>query len=207
MNSATLFTLNAVLALMMFGIALSLTTADFRRIAKQPVGPMVGMAAQFILLPALTCLLVWLIPMPSEIALGLLLVSCCPGGSFSNLMTYLSGGNTALSVSMTGIASLLACLLTPINFMFYAAINPRTHALLSDISVSVTDMPRGSFGDYAGIDIQSAMTAWLDQTFAEYPDGLPPAGLHPGNRVRLRRPWSGCLHPSYRWRARPLPGP
>ena len=140
MNSATLFTLNAVLALMMFGIALSLTTADFRRIAKQPVGPMVGMAAQFILLPALTCLLVWLIPMPSEIALGLLLVSCCPGGSFSNLMTYLSGGHTALSVSMTGIASLLACLLTPINFMFYAAINPRTHALLSDISVSVTDM-------------------------------------------------------------------
>ncbi|MEW9797079.1 bile acid:sodium symporter family protein [Alteromonas sp. CYL-A6] len=140
MSPETLFTLNAILAMMMFGIALSLTTADFRRVVKKPLGPVVGMAAQFILLPALTCLLTWLIPMPGEIALGLLLVSCCPGGSFSNLMTYLAGGNTAMSVSMTGIASLLACVLTPLNFMFYASINPRTHALLSSISVSVTDM-------------------------------------------------------------------
>ncbi|WP_218396400.1 bile acid:sodium symporter family protein [Alteromonas lipotrueae] len=140
MSSTSLFALNSVLAMMMFGIALSLTTDDFRRIARQPVGPVVGMTAQFALLPALTCLLTWLLPMPSEIALGLLLVSCCPGGSFSNLMTYLSNGNTAMSVSMTGVASLLACVLTPLNFMFYAALNPRTQHLLNSISVSTTDM-------------------------------------------------------------------
>ena len=140
MSSTSLLVLNSVLAMMMFGIALSLTAEDFRRIARQPVGPLVGMTAQFALLPALTCLLTWLIPMPSEIALGLLLVSCCPGGSFSNLMTYLSNGNTAMSVSMTGVASLLACVLTPLNFMFYAALNPRTQPLLNSISVSTADM-------------------------------------------------------------------
>jgi BASS family bile acid:Na+ symporter len=140
MSSLTLYALNAVLAMMMFGIALSLTTADFKRVVSQPKGPVVGLAAQFILLPAMTCGLTWLIPMPSEVALGLILVSCCPGGSFSNLMTYLSNGNTAMSVSMTGIASVLACVLTPLNFMFYAELNPVTQALLQTISVSATDM-------------------------------------------------------------------
>jgi BASS family bile acid:Na+ symporter len=140
MSSSTLLILNAVLAMMMFGIALSLTLADFKRIVKKPKGPLVGLAAQFILLPAMTCALTWLIPMPSEVALGLILVSCCPGGSFSNLMTYLSNGNTAMSVSMTGVASLLACVLTPLNFMFYAELNPHTQQLLQSISVSASDM-------------------------------------------------------------------
>ena len=140
MSSTALMVLNMVLAIMMFGIALSLRAADFKRVISQPTGPLVGLGAQFILLPALTCVLTWWVPMPSEVALGLLLVSCCPGGSFSNLMTYLANGNTALSVSMTGVASLLACVLTPLNFMFYASINPKTHALLSAISVSISDM-------------------------------------------------------------------
>ena len=140
MSATSLIILNAILAMMMFGIALSLTPADFRRIVKKPLGPVVGLCAQFILLPALTCFLIFLIPIPADVALGLLLVSCCPGGSFSNLMTYLSRGNTALSVSMTGVASLLACVLTPLNFMFYGALNPLTRELLNSISVSVSDM-------------------------------------------------------------------
>lgn len=140
MSPVTLIALNTILAMMMFGIALSLTPADFRRIIRKPLGPVVGLTAQFMLLPAVTCLLTYLIPMPGEVALGLILVSCCPGGSFSNLMTYLSKGNTALSVSMTGVASLLASLLTPFNFMLYAALNPRTSDLLNSIAVSTTDM-------------------------------------------------------------------
>ena len=140
MSSTALMVLNLVLAFMMFGIALSLRAEDFKRVISQPTGPLVGLSAQFVLLPALTCLLTWWVPMPSEVALGLLLVSCCPGGSFSNLMTYLANGNTALSVSMTGVASLLACILTPLNFMFYASVNPNTRALLSTISVSTSDM-------------------------------------------------------------------
>lgn len=140
MSPLTLIALNAILAMMMFGIALSLTPADFRQIIRKPLGPLVGLTAQFVLLPAITCLLTYLVPMPGEVALGLILVSCCPGGSFSNLMTYLSNGNAALSVSMTGVASLLASLLTPFNFMLYAALNPRTSDLLSSIAVSTTDM-------------------------------------------------------------------
>ncbi|GGW94099.1 bile acid:sodium symporter family protein [Alteromonas halophila] len=140
MSAGTLAVLNGILAMMMFGIALSLTPADFKRVAQAPRGPVAGLSAQFILLPGITSLLIYLIPMPGEVALGLLLVSCCPGGSFSNLMTYLSRGNTALSVSMTGIASLMASILTPFNFMLYGALNPRTNALLSSIAVSPADM-------------------------------------------------------------------
>lgn len=140
MSASTLLILNTILGMMMFGIALSLTMADFKRILRQPKGPVVGLVAQFVMLPAFTCLLTYLVPMPSEVALGLILVSCCPGGSFSNLMTYLSRGNTAMSVSMTGVASLLACVLTPMNFMFYASLNPLTRELLQSISVSAVDM-------------------------------------------------------------------
>lgn len=140
MSATSLVILNAVLALMMFGIALSLKAEDFKRVAQKPKGPLVGLVAQFVLLPALTFVAISLIPMPAEIALGLLLVSCCPGGSFSNLMTYLANGNTAMSVSMTGIASLLASVLTPLNFMFYASMNAHTDALLKTIDVSTWDM-------------------------------------------------------------------
>ncbi|CAB0150148.1 Pantothenate precursors transporter PanS [Pseudidiomarina piscicola] len=140
MASTTLFALNGVLAMMMFGIALSLKAADFKRVIQQPKGPLIGLAAQFLVLPFGTFMAISVIPMPAEIALGLLLVSCCPGGSFSNIMTFLANGNTAMSVSMTGIASLLASLLTPLNFMFYASLNSHTDALLQEIAVSTWDM-------------------------------------------------------------------
>ncbi|WP_369743986.1 bile acid:sodium symporter family protein [Pseudidiomarina sp. PP-1MA] len=140
MSASSLLLLNGILALMMFGIALSLTPADFKRVALQPKGPLVGLFAQFVLLPLLTWIGISLVPMPAGIALGLLLVACCPGGSFSNLMTYLARGNAAMSVSMTGLASLAAALLTPLNFMFYASLNPHTNALLQSIDVSTADM-------------------------------------------------------------------
>lgn len=140
MSATSLLVLNAVLAMMMFGIALSLKAEDFKRVVQQPKGPLVGLLAQFLLLPLITFAAISLVPMPAEIALGLLLVSCCPGGSFSNLMTYLANGNAAMSVSMTGIASLAASLLTPINFMFYASLNPHTDTLLKSIDVSTWDM-------------------------------------------------------------------
>ncbi len=140
MADTTLFILNSILAMMMFGIALSLTPTDFTRVVKKPLGPIVGLTAQFVILPALTCLVTVFISMPADVALGLILVSCCPGGSFSNLMTYLSRGNAALSVSMTGVASLMASFLTPINFMLYGSLNPSTRELLNQISVPATDM-------------------------------------------------------------------
>ncbi|UIP28136.1 bile acid:sodium symporter family protein [Photobacterium sp. TLY01] len=135
MSSTSLLLLNLILAMMMFGIALSLKPADFRQVIRQPKGPLTGLAAQFVLMPALTWLLTLLVPMPAEVALGLILVASCPGGSFSNIVTYLAKGNTAMSISMTGIASVAAAFMTPFNFMFYAGMNPQTAQLLKQIAV------------------------------------------------------------------------
>jgi len=140
MSAAALFTLNCILALMMFGIALSLQASDFVGVMKAPKGPLVGLMAQFLALPALTCLLTLWLPLPAEIALGLILVSCCPGGSFSNIMTYLGGGNTAMSVSMTGIASLAAAFMTPFNFVLYSSLNPVTREMLTQIDVPTSQL-------------------------------------------------------------------
>ncbi|QUJ67272.1 bile acid:sodium symporter family protein [Photobacterium sp. GJ3] len=135
MSNTSLLLLNLVLALMMFGIALGLKPADFRTVARHPKGPLTGLAAQFFLMPALTWLLTMVVPLPAEVALGLILVASCPGGSFSNLVTYLANGNTAMSISMTGMASLAAVVMTPLNFMGYASLNPATAVLLKQITV------------------------------------------------------------------------
>lgn len=140
MSQNSLLALNLILAMMMFGIALNLKLADFKRVLKQPKGPLTGLVAQFMLLPLLTWFLTLIIPMPAEVALGLILVSSCPGGSFSNIVTYLAKGNTAMSVSMTGVASLLATLMTPFNFMLYASLNPDTAKLLTSINVPASSI-------------------------------------------------------------------
>ena len=90
-NPQTLLTLNIVIGLMMFGMALDLRLDDFKRIAVSPKGPAIGLGAQFLLLPAFTFLLTLIIKPHPSMALGMILIAACPGGNFSNLMTYLSG--------------------------------------------------------------------------------------------------------------------
>lgn len=137
MSDSSLLALNLILALMMFGIALSLKVEDFKRVFSQPKAPLTAIVAQFILLPASSWLLTILLPLPAEVALGVILVGCCPGGSFSNIMTYLSKGNTALSVSITALSSLAAAVMTPFNFVLYSSLNPETAALLKSIHVPI----------------------------------------------------------------------
>ncbi len=134
-NPDTLILLNAILALMMFGVALSLRPADFTRVIKTPVAPAVGLVAQFLLLPAATCLVTWLLALDAEIALGMILIAACPGGNFSNIMTFMARGSVAVSVSMTAISSLAAIVLTPLNFAFYGWLNPYTRSYLTEISI------------------------------------------------------------------------
>ncbi|AWL12180.1 Pantothenate precursors transporter PanS [Saliniradius amylolyticus] len=140
MSQSSLLILNAILALMMFGIALSLKAEDFKRVVLKPKAPLTGILAQFLILPLMTWALTMVIPMPTQVALGLILVGSCPGGSFSNIMTYLARGNTAMSVSMTGIASLAAVGMTPFNFALYASLNPATAELLKQIAVPPQDI-------------------------------------------------------------------
>ncbi len=139
-NPAMLHTLNAVIALMMFGVAIDMKAEDFRRVFRSPKGPVIGLGAQFILLPALTFILTLILPVAPSIALGMIMVASCPGGNLSNLMTYLSGGNTALSVSMTSISSLAAIVMTPLNLFVWGGLNPATAGVLQDVSLRPLDV-------------------------------------------------------------------
>ena len=134
-NPAALIVLNAILACMMFGVALSLKVDDFARIARDPRAPLVGLLAQFLLLPAATCLMTWAFDVDPELALGMILVAACPGGTFSNIMTWIGRANVAASVSMTAVSSLAATVLTPFNFAFYGWLNPHTRALVTEIAL------------------------------------------------------------------------
>lgn len=135
-NAEGLLVLNLVLALIMFGVALDLKLADFRRVLDAPRAPLVGLAGQFVLFPALTfALTLWLRPPPS-VALGMILVAACPGGNMSNFLTHLAGGNTALSITMSAVSTVAALVLTPLNTAVWGSLNPDTAALLRRVSVS-----------------------------------------------------------------------
>jgi len=134
-NPASLIVLNVILALMMFGVSLTLRFEDFKRIILAPVAPIAGLFAQFLLLPLATCLFTWALNIEPELALGMILVASCPGGSFSNIMTWLGRGNVAVSVSMTAVSSLAATVLTPLNFAFYGWLNPHTREYLTQITL------------------------------------------------------------------------
>ncbi|EKF73724.1 bile acid:sodium symporter [Alcanivorax hongdengensis A-11-3] len=128
--------LNVILAFMMFGVSLSLKGEDFKRVIQRPDAPIVGLLAQFVLLPAATCMATWYFRVDPQMALGMILVASCPGGTFSNIMTWLSRANVAVSVSMTAISSLAATVLTPFNFALYGWLNPHTRPLLTDIHLN-----------------------------------------------------------------------
>lgn len=134
-DPASMTLLSIILAFMMFGVSLTLKPADFTRVLKFPRAPVAGLIAQFVLLPATTCFATWALRIDPELALGMILVAACPGGTFSNVMTWLARGNVAVSVSMTAISSLAATVMTPLNFAFYGALNPHTRDLLTSIAV------------------------------------------------------------------------
>lgn len=113
--------LNIVLAFVMFGVALGIKPATFVDIVKNPKSIITGIVCQLVLLPALTLLLTmvfghWISPM---IALGMILVSSCPGGNISNFITSLSRGNSELSVSLTAFNTAACVITTPLNFAFW----------------------------------------------------------------------------------------
>lgn len=132
--------LSLTLALMVLGLALDIHPKDFLRVVKTPKAPMIGLIAQFLLLPAFTCLLTLMLDLPAGVELGMILVAACPGGALSNFITHLSGGNTALSISITAVSSTVAVVLLPINFVFWSSLNPVANQLLLDVSVNGFDI-------------------------------------------------------------------
>lgn len=105
--------ISPLLGLVMFGMGLTLSVNDFKLVFSKPRDVLIGIVSQFVIMPVLAYLLCILLQLPAEVAVGVILVGCCPGGTSSNVMTFLARGDTALSVTITSCTTLLAPLVTP----------------------------------------------------------------------------------------------
>ncbi len=127
--------LNISLGIIMFGVSLKLTPNDFRMVLANPLGTFVGVLSQFVVLPILTFIIIWILEPRPSFALGMMMVAACPGGNISNFFSALAKGNIALSVSLTAISSVLAIFMTPINLAFWASMYEPTSQLLTEVSL------------------------------------------------------------------------
>jgi len=118
-SSGGLLYMNITLACIMFGVAMEIKLENFKKVLTYPKSFLLGVGSQFILLPALTFLLVLIINPPPSVAMGMILIAACPGGNISNFISALAKANIALSVSLTAFATLSASILTPINFAIW----------------------------------------------------------------------------------------
>ena len=109
-----------LLGIIMFGMGLTLAPSDFKILGQHPKAVLIGVVAQFVIMPTTAYLLSLALNLPPEVAIGVVLVGACPGGTASNVMTFLARGNVALSVAVTSISTLLAPLLTPAVFFLFA---------------------------------------------------------------------------------------
>ena len=132
--------LSLVLATMVFSVALELKVDDFRRVAQSPRAVVCGLIPQFILLPVGTWLATLVLDLPPNIEAAMILVAACPGGSLSNVITHFGRGNTALSVSISAVAALMALVLTPFNFSWMVASNPETASWLRTLSIDASEI-------------------------------------------------------------------
>ncbi|KGQ28376.1 sodium transporter [Gallibacterium anatis] len=110
-----------LLGIVMFGMGITLTVNDFSEVVKHPKAVVIGVVSQFVIMPLIAFALAKGFNLPADLAVGIILVGACPGGTSSNVMTYLARGNTALSVACTSVSTLLAPFLTPVVFYVLAS--------------------------------------------------------------------------------------
>jgi predicted Na+-dependent transporter len=132
----TLTILNVVLGLIMLGIALDTSPEDFKVVLRKPKPLIIAIAAQLIVLPAVTFGLTLILPVTASMALGMILVACCPPGNISQVLTHRSGGNVALSVSMTAVSNLIYIFALPLSIALWGSIRDDTRALLHAVSLN-----------------------------------------------------------------------
>ncbi|WP_129360760.1 MULTISPECIES: bile acid:sodium symporter family protein [Micrococcaceae] len=129
---------NPLLGVIMFGMGLTLTGPDFALVAKNPVPVIIGVVAQFVIMPLLGFVISWALQLPPALAVGVILVGCCPGGTASNVVSYLAKGDVALSVAMTSISTLIAPFLTPLLAIWLAG--ERMNVSGSDMMLSILEV-------------------------------------------------------------------
>ncbi|MEM9886721.1 MAG: bile acid:sodium symporter family protein [Bacteroidota bacterium] len=144
-NKDSVLILNICVAFIMFGVALDIEVKDFKRILQSPKIPLIGLCSEYILLPIITIALIALFRPAPSFALGMILLSTCPGGSTSNYMVHLSKGNAALSITLTSITTFGAIIMTPLGFTLMAKLFPYTSDLLRSIDVSPLEMMKSIF--------------------------------------------------------------
>ncbi len=149
--------INPLLGLIMFGMGLTLKAEDFKVVITKPKAALVGIACQFVIMPFVAFCLVKVFNLPPELAIGVILVGTCPGGTSSNVITYLSKGDVALSVDMTACTTLLAPIVTPALTLLLAGQNisvDPTAMFLSIIQIVIVPIALGVlvnkfFSDFA----------------------------------------------------------
>lgn len=127
--------LNWIIAIIMFGVALDIKLSDFKKVARSPRGPLIGLACQFFVFPCFAFLLTLILQPRPSISLGIILLAACPGGNFSNFLTHLSGGNAALSITMSSVSTLMSIVMTPFNIALWGSMNPATANILQSIQM------------------------------------------------------------------------
>ena len=127
--------INYLLGVVMFGMGLTLNLQDFRIVFSRPKDIIIGSLAQFTVMPLLAYVLAKLFSLDEALALGVVLVGCCPGGTASNVITYLAKGDLALSVGMTGVSTLLAPFLTPL--LTWALADKSIHVDVASMFLSI----------------------------------------------------------------------
>jgi BASS family bile acid:Na+ symporter len=130
----------AIVALFLFGIALDTKIGDFRDVARRPWVILAGLCAQYVVMPGLTVLLTLALDVRGSVAIGMILVVCCPAGNLSNILTHRARGDVALSVSLTGVSTLAAVAVTPVALAFWCGLNPAADDLLRDVHIDPWDM-------------------------------------------------------------------
>jgi BASS family bile acid:Na+ symporter len=132
--------LSILLAFIMYGVALDLQWENFRKSFAAPKAMIIGLLSQFVVLPALTFVLISVWQPLAGIALGLMLMAACPGGTISNFFSSLAKADVGLSVSMTMVATFLCLIMTPFNFSFYSRMHPLTQELAKEVSLDPIDL-------------------------------------------------------------------
>jgi BASS family bile acid:Na+ symporter len=141
-SQGSLFTMNLTIGFIMFGVALGIKWSQFKDIISRPKAAIIGLVSQFVLLPGLTFVLVWIFGafITPAVAFGMLLVASCPGGNISNFISSVAKANVVLSISLTAMGTILAVIMTPFNFAFWGKLYSATSPLLRPIQINLLDM-------------------------------------------------------------------
>ena len=135
-----LWILNIALAIIMFGVALSIKIDDFKLLIKKPKILLVGVFSQFFLLPLLTFVAISIIKPHPSFALGMMMIAACPGGNVSNFFSKMANGNAALSVSLTAFATVICIIMTPFNLQFYGGLYEPTNEILKTVELNPLEL-------------------------------------------------------------------